>query len=61
MGIKSKLQKEGYCADDIDDIVIAAAIELASESNNGGMKEQIRFLNIICGYTDEEIYDIIKK
>lgn len=60
MTLKDKIIKQGLGADDLDDIIINAAAELASNSNNGGLDEQIDFLTIICGWSEIDILKAIK-
>jgi len=43
--------KEG----ELDDIVHDAASQMASNANNGGVDEQIEFLTVISGWTEEDI------
>ena len=43
--------KEG----ELDDIVHDAASQMASNANNGGVDEQIEFLTVIGGWTEEDI------
>jgi hypothetical protein len=55
-----KLDIEGICADDLDDLVEQTALDMASNANNGGLKEQLNFLIQIGGFTEEEIFKRIQ-
>ena len=55
MTFKETLIAKGYEAAHLDDVVHDAASSLASNANNGGMKEQIEFLITTCGWSEEDI------
>lgn len=55
MNLIEELQKQGLEAAHLDDLVHDAANDLASNANNGGLKEQINFLITICGWTEKDI------
>jgi len=52
--IKRKILGMGLGAESLDDLVHEAASALASDTNNSGIEDQIRFL-VSQGYTEEEI------
>jgi hypothetical protein len=55
MDIREYISKYNIQSEDLDDIVHEAASRLASNSNNDGIKSQIDFLTIVCGWSDEDI------
>lgn len=54
------LKREGYSEEDLDDIVQDAASDLATNANNGGIREQVNFLIVVCGWSEEDIYNRVK-
>ena len=55
MSIIDELERQGIESAMLDDIVHDAASSLAASANNGGRKEQVNFLKVVCGWSDEEI------
>ena len=55
MSLKYNLQKQGIDSVMLDEVVHDAASRLASNANNDGMKSQLEFLTVVCGWSDEEI------
>lgn len=47
--------------EDLDEIVYEAASSMASNSNNEGIRGQLEFLNIIAGWSDEDIIDTLSQ
>ena len=55
-----KLEQLGVESWMLDNLVHDAASGLGSQANNEGMKGQINFLKVICGWTDEAIIEAAK-
>ena len=49
------IERKDLSADYLNDLVHDVASDLATNANNNGLKEQLSFLTIICGWTEEEI------
>ena len=52
-------EKNKIKTEDLDDIVHNAASEMASNSNNEGLRGQVEFLTVICGWSEKDIKDIV--
>jgi len=50
-----EILKKKVSQEDMDELVLEAAAEMASNSNNGGLEEQVDFLRGIAGWEDEDI------
>ncbi len=59
MNLKMKLLEDGYSAENLDSIVYDACSEQASNANNGGLDNQITFLNSL-GWSDKMIMEALK-
>lgn len=53
--MRALLEKNGINGDHFDSIVNDAAAQLASGTNEGGLKDQLRFLETTCGWSEERI------
>ena len=61
MSLKYKLQQEGIESESLDEIVDDAASQLATTANNDGMKSQLDFLTVTCGWSDEDVVKVLKE
>ena len=55
MSLKQSLLADGYESQHLDEIVHDAASQLASNANNDGMSNQLDFLTVTCGWSDQEV------
>ncbi len=58
--LKTKLWEMGVTAEDLDSIVDEAASRIASQVNNEGISEQLRFLEDQCKMSEEEIVKAVQ-
>lgn len=56
-----ELNRLAVKSDQLDDIVTDAGLTLASNANNGGVSEQVRFLTSVCDWSTEEILNELKR
>ena len=61
MSLKYDLQKQGIESELLDEVVQDAASRLASNANNDGMKSQLEFLTVVCGWSDEDVVEALKE
>jgi len=54
--IEQRMEEAGMDSSNLDEIVHKAASDMASNANNEGLKGQIGFLLIACGWEHDEIY-----
>jgi len=60
MELKEQIMKAGFEAGHLDETVLNAASEAASEANNGGLACQIEYLIGTCGWTEKDIMGSLK-
>jgi len=61
MNIIKQLDDLGITAEMLDDMICDAADDLAANANNDGLREQVNFLLIICGWTADAIVSQAKE
>lgn len=61
MSLKYNLQKQGIESVMLDEVVHDAASQLASSVNNDGMKSQLEFLTVVCGWSDEQVVAVLSE
>lgn len=61
MDIQEYINQNGIKSEDLDDVVHDAGSQLATNANNDGIKNQIDFLTIVAGWSDEDIIKALKK
>jgi hypothetical protein len=61
MNLFDELQALDIDSEDLDNIVVDIALDIASQTNNGGIEEQVDFLRILGGFSDEEILAMVEE
>jgi len=54
-------EKNNVQPEDLDEITRDVASLMASNANNGGLCEQLRFLTVIAGWTTEEVKEVLSE
>ena len=61
LSLRQRLDEMGIKSEDLDAIVHGAGSVASSTANNGGVKDQLEYLAVVCGWDDDAIMAEVRR